>query len=204
MLRLCHSSGRCFATQRWRWKRWRERTRNTEQRGNNAGFFAGVWTIYTNTFYTTVLWLHRPSDMVPVTGGICAAPIPLWRSVCPFMVYQPSNLHLSSCCQLVHLHFAYFKSVTLLFHSTSGKLHLTYSPYVACTRSSKLCKCVRQPTCIRYVGFWNKLTKTDKTRKSRAGFQDSSLDCYLCEPFKLWTADNKVDFKLAGQASQVI
>ena len=40
----------------------------------------------------------------------------------------------------------------ILRHS-SGKLHLTYSPYVACTRSSKLCKCVRQPTCIRYVGF---------------------------------------------------
>ena len=36
---------------------------------------------------------------------------------------------------------------------TLGKLHLTYSPYVACIRSSKLCKCVRQPTCIQYVIF---------------------------------------------------
>jgi hypothetical protein len=38
------------------------------------------------------------------------------------ILYQPSNLHLSSCCQLVHLHFAYFESVTLLFHSMRSGL----------------------------------------------------------------------------------
>ena len=91
-------------------------------------------------------------DGVDVLGGVASS---AWETLYPGLKegQRPKVMAYARKQAQDDRNATHFTVVPRLDVCTSGKLHLTYSPYVACTRSSKLCKCVRQPTCIRYVGF---------------------------------------------------